>query len=294
MHPKDSAMVCFIEHLGTMRIAFCLLCVRPERHQMSFYSQLTRYGIDVFALADCNQRPYDVPDEVSLVQIEDQECKENGFFSFNTHLRKKPLCSAWDKGLFFFSRRLTEYDYVWMVEEDVFVAHVSSLLSIQVCYPSHDLICGKGELIQSDTALKGHKWMHWHKLPKLLRSPPYVSAMCCASRLSKRLLSCINSFVVEYCKMIPADLDVSNVRRLNKVIGSPFLEFSLPMLAAHNKLSIARPANIRDTVVAPAVVDYAVDDVKHYDPAYIYHPVKDHALQHLLRKQLLESSSLFM
>lgn len=281
-----------------MNIAICLLCVTPDHEQVLFYSNLSTSGFDVFVLADCNQYRGQLPANTRLLQVDDEQCTENGFHYFNPTIKHKRSCSAWDKALYWFSLKLQDYDYVWFVEEDVFVPQLSILVNLQNRYREHDLLLGRGRRLDTDEMLAKSQWVHWPKLPKQIKSPPYSMGMCCASRVSRKLLECTADFVADYNSNLPPDVASWEFSRLVSEHGVPFIEFILPTLADHNSLKTARPPELLDTVLAPrklkqqiAAGQWDPHAMESYDPTLIYHPVKDLSLQTLIRRHLRTTST---
>lgn len=279
-----------------MRVALCLLCVRPNESQATFYSGFADEGIDVFVLADCNQHIYSVPQASMLLQVPDRHCIGQGYHHFNTTIKAKRICSAWDKALFFFCKRLTGYDQVWFLEEDVFVPSISSLLMVHNSSQCEDLVsCQKSRVISSCNGISNSKWAHWNKLPKILNSPPFINSMVCISRLSRDLLNCIAEFTVRYNECNRTGIAWDDVDLVTAEIGVPFIEFTLPMLALQNGLTqISPPAFQVEATNKKLGLEISSD----YDsralksicqmisPDNIYHPIKDILLQDRLRSRL--------
>src|SRR5215471_5907734 len=104
--------------------AIVVLTVTPSDNLLEFYAGFVRLGYRVFVVIDDNNVKFDnleVKAEhagVSLIQIEDYECRRAGFFNFMAMIRKRSGCIAWDKALYYFRSRDLSSDNVWFIEDD--------------------------------------------------------------------------------------------------------------------------------------------------------------------------------
>jgi hypothetical protein len=173
----------------------CLLSVSPCIKTYNFYKSIqlhTKY--DVYIVIDNNS--YNIPDYdgvVKIIKIDNNECEKNGFKSTVLWLNNKAC--ARDKALYYFTRASIDFNYIWFIEEDVFVPSIYTIENIDKKYgEEHDLLVkGNGIIHERQT-----EW-HWNHINEQIKiEPPYANSMICAIRCSKELLNCINVYAKTY------------------------------------------------------------------------------------------------
>jgi hypothetical protein len=139
--------------------AIALLVVKPNDTWCSFINTFTS-NYKVYIIVDSNNMNIEeyrskYPD-INFIQINDAESVENGFDNSSYPISKHPI--SWDKALYYFSRKNTKHDFVWFIEEDVYIPSKDSLISLDSQYNTTDLICN-----QSGKNMDGNSdgWPHW-------------------------------------------------------------------------------------------------------------------------------------
>ena len=90
-----------------------------------------------------------------------------------------------------------------MIEEDVFIPQINTLLNIDNKYSNEDLLSMKNEI----TYEKRSDW-HWKRIFNDCRlNLPYASSMICSIRVSNKLMICIKNYV-----------DIQHIRYKYKII----------------------------------------------------------------------------
>jgi hypothetical protein len=95
---------CAVKLSGAWSDAIVVLTVTPSDDVLEFYSGFVRLGYRVFVVIDDNNFKLDNLEVkakcagVSLIQIEDYECRRASFFNFTGSLHKS--CTAWEKALY--------------------------------------------------------------------------------------------------------------------------------------------------------------------------------------------------
>jgi hypothetical protein len=135
---------------------------------------------------------YHIPDYdgiVKIIKIDNNECEKNGFKSTVLWFNNKAC--ARDKALYYFTRESIDFNYIWFIEEDVFIPSINTIANIDKKYGySHDLLVN-GHCIINE---KRTDW-HWNHINSQIQiDPPYAISMICAIRCSKELLNCINRY----------------------------------------------------------------------------------------------------
>lgn len=199
-----------------MTVAFCLLTREPTPEWLTFLEQVkevTPFKVMVM----CDNTTYKLPEQssVRIIQYSDEIVRKTGYKECNVATGSKDVI-AWDKAIFHFCEIEPFYDYVFFVEDDVFIPTPESILTIHNKY-KEDLICHcDNGFVEKD---KGdiNVW-HWRHAYGLLNLPWYAS-MVCAIRVSNALLQAMKR----------------HVNRINRI---PFLEIVWNTLAHQNNLSV--------------------------------------------------------
>ena len=230
--------------------AFCLLTFKPNDIWIDFLSKVVDY--DIYVFIDDNSMIYKSPyPNIKFIQYNDDECYNKGWYDINFFIKKD--VTAWDKALYYFSIINTSYEYVWFCEDDVFIPNMNVLTKLDNKYNNIDLIC-KEHLINDKGLDVKDGWPHWHKANTF--NLPWVHSMQCICRISNKLLSKINDYVIKNNKL-------------------EFLEILFSTLAHQNQLTIENP-NELSKITWREVFDY-----DKLDTNILYHPMKnidDHKL----------------
>ena len=173
------------------QILTCFLTVNPCELFYNFVKQLPDLS-NVYICIDDNE--YNIPNyqnEIKIIKYQNDICENEGFK--DTHSAIKGATSR-EKALYYFYKNYDiNYDYIWFIEEDVFIPNINTIQNINNKYESGDLLSAK-----NDKSYKYNmKRWHWKLVTKQLKDKfelPYVSSMICAIRCSKKLLNCIFDF----------------------------------------------------------------------------------------------------
>ncbi|UJR16564.1 hypothetical protein I4U23_003465 [Adineta vaga] len=187
-----------INTIDTASIAVCFLTVRPASQTLLFAEELAldglHYDIDVFVMVDDNSYTIQSSQSsiVTILQIPNQQCITNGYHQL-MYVDSRPInVSSWDKSLFYFCKLNTNYSFVWLIEDDVFIPSVDAFRVIhQLYWHTSDLV-----VKHVDPNLSGEResWAHWHlAYGKLV--PPWFKSMVNAVGLSRRLLETVNDYI---------------------------------------------------------------------------------------------------
>lgn len=167
-----------------MKVAVVFLTKTPQQHTIDFAKQVSK-DFDTYIVVDDEQ--YDCKDDI-FIKVTDILCELKDYVGCNisesaTHIPKKVI--AWDKFLYTFCEIKTDYDFVWVFEDDVFIYSVNSLISLNRYAEHYDLLVPNNFPKKDKTP----DW-HWrHIFDKI--DAPYYHSMVCAMGISKRALSCI-------------------------------------------------------------------------------------------------------
>jgi len=234
----------------------CLICYKPNDIWIDFLSKFTKY--DIYIVIDDNsadyKKQYSVFSNINIIQINNEECKKNGFTNMNFIMKKE--ITAWEKSIYYFSTINTEYEKVWFFEDDVFFYDEESLLHIDSTYDNSDLLSNS-----YTENVNGHKnnW-HWNSIDIRLQ-PPYYAAMVCCVRISSKLLSKIRNYANEYHTLF-------------------FLEALFPTICKVNNMKYDTPTEFKNIVYTK---NYADRDI---DKNNLFHPVKNMTKHNYYRNML--------
>ena len=174
----------------------CLLSVTPCIKTYNFFKSIklnTEY--DVYIVIDKND--YDIPGYdgvVNIIKIDNEECEKNGFKSTVLSLNNK-ACSR-DKALYYFTKKFTNYNFIWFVEEDVFIPNIYTIKNIDNKYNNfeYDLLVRRHDI----TPIKQTGWNWNHINSQIKINPPYSISMISAIRCSKKMLNSIENYAKTY------------------------------------------------------------------------------------------------
>lgn len=212
--------------------------------------------IDFFTVSDC-----EITDNyISMICVSENSYSEK-FENYknstlgNSHINKKQ--TALDKALFLFCEYFTSYDYVWLIEDDVFLPSIESLLML-------NKKCGTNDFCVPAHNEKKDEIMDWN-WPNIIGKidRPWFYSMTCAARFSRKMLECIKIYSEK-----------------NKSLF--FHEVMFNTIAEKNNLSVCCPDELK-TICWMA--DWTFDDFYNLS-GFIFHPVKNFE-QHPVIRSLL-------
>ena len=155
---------------------------------------------------------------------------------------------SWAKATFFICRLAPKYDFVWLMEEDVYIpsmASFSAMLSLSVY---KDVVI-KSLSFQNDSA----HWPHWEQAVANFPLPkPWFDSLVSVLGMSNTMITKVDDHIKEYQKM-------------------GFVEYFFPSIAAHNNLTVYNPSTL-DTIEAGW--DFTCENVNNLNMNW-FHPIKD-------------------
>lgn len=239
----------------------CFLTKTPNEKFYDFIKQLPDREY-IYICIDNND--YNIPNydgEIKIIKINNKICESEGFQ--NTHSKIKGSTSR-EKALYYFYKNNINYDYIWFIEEDVFIPTIDTIKNINNKYPDNDLLVSGHNIIYEERT----NW-HWEMVNKQLNnkiSLPYSKAMICAIRCSKKLLEHIFTYALKYKTLF-------------------FCEVMFNTIALHNNLNIKVIEELK-TIVWRKEWNKNNINIKN-----LYHPVKCIEKQYELRKYLKEGDT---
>jgi hypothetical protein len=244
-----------ITKITKMKKIICLLAVKPCEKTYNFYKNIQlNSDYDVYIVLDDVR--YQIPGDdgtITVIRVESVECKSKGFHS--TIKDMQDIVSSRDKALYYF--RDVSFDCIWILEEDVFVPSINTIIDIDNNY-SGDL------LVERDTDICNTIECGWHwrlVQHKIKIPPPYSKGMICSVRCSKQLLTYIGDYAATY--------------------NTLFIDEALfHTLSLQNNLKITAVPEM-ETIVFKN--DWRKEDIKSTN---LYHPVKNINQQYEFREYL--------
>jgi hypothetical protein len=201
------------------RSVACILCRKPHAGNLKSATDiLLNTTLDVILVVD---EPYVLPEtanrRIQVVHITDEEAVSHGFKNSCKYVsfRHKDAV-AWDKAFYYFGKLNTSYDFVWLIEDDVFIPSASLVQSVTDKYMGYDVVVGK---VIEHSCDNGKRWHYWHYITPYMPAP-YYSSRVCMTGVSKALFHAATNFI-------------TNLREI------PFIEGFIPTLAMHHQLKIA-------------------------------------------------------
>ncbi len=274
-----------------------VLTITPTNDLLEFYSGFVRLGYRVFVFIDDNNFKLDNAEVkaknsgLSLIQIEEHECRSAGFFNFNAMFRKRSGCAAWDKALYYFCCRDLSGDNVWLIEDDVFIPSHEIILTIDRKYGQADIISADNIVNKYGALDDQDGWPWWRLVPKTILPPPWAHSMVCAVRLSRKLLTALNSFIRSKTNRLRFINTVITVIKVAGLLTQKslwrkrlYIEYIFHTLALHNQLSVIKAQELSGVVYRKEW------NVSKMNSGTIYHPLKDSDLHCRYRKILNQDS----
>jgi len=234
-----------------MKNAVCIICKNPPDISMvEFYNSFNNY--DVYMVFDDNKEDYitlikkNHPhlNNINFIQMDEKKCQEAGIQYLADVGNNTSKGFGWEKGLYSFAISNTNYNHVWLLEEDVFIFDESTLINIDEKYGDKDILCNS-----SYEEGKLNEWL-W-KFISIPFNPPYYCGMMCACRLSKKYLQIIKQYA-------------SHNKRLF------FLEAFFPTLAKYSNLDVVPNPNELLTITYNSEFNY-----DKFNKTDLFHPCKD-------------------
>lgn len=235
----------------------CLLSVRPTIDTYNFFKYIKQNSsYEVLIVIDDNN--YNIPNydnEVKIIKINNQVCKKAGYYGSVLWVKDR-ACSR-DKALYYFNTNNINYNYIWFVEEDVFIPNISTIINMDNKYINDDLLCSSHEVIKE----KQNDW-HWELVNSQIKvNLPYAKSMICAIRCSKKLMNCINNYANRHKSLfldealfntlaLQNNLSVNTIPELSSIIYERFWkleEFKITNLY-HPVKNIKRQLKIRSHI----------------------------------------------
>jgi hypothetical protein len=235
--------------------ALAIVCRTPDESICAFYNTFLEY--DVFMIMDDENYNYELLEKkyknVTFIHIKESVCLEHNFKNSSYATIKKEV-TGWDKALYFFTFVRPEYEYVWFLEDDVFIYNSGTLLNLDMKFEHYDLL---SNTVYNEGKLD--EWM-WDSI-KIPFPPPYYCGMCCASRMSRNMLVSLNTYAQKYKTLF-------------------FLEACFPTIAKYFNLRVLDSPKEFQTVTYNRSWNFPED----FNKTCIFHPVKKIELHNMIRQ----------
>lgn len=251
-------------------ICIAFLTITPNKDLIDFAEKLSLY-YHIYIFIDDNNYiiDTDINSKINFIKINNKECfvanykytQEPFYLNMINNIGKS--INSWDKCMYYFCLLKTDYDYLWIFEDDVFIPSVNTIKDIDNEFTNYDLLTQRHELGTLNQALN-NEWF-WYYCSLYFKQPFYKSMVCCC-RLSKKLMMLIKDYV-----------------SLHNFL--PYHEFSFNTIAHHNNLLIGIPKQLSSSIIYR--YEWKKEDFK-IDK--IYHPVKDYDNHNFYRNFIINSS----
>jgi len=212
---------------------------------------------DVYIVVDDNTPINYSSNKIKIIQIDEKECIDNNYIKSTYRFNQD--VTGWDKAFYYFCKKVN-YDHVWFIEDDVFIANVNVLSKIDKKYPKIDMLCQNNKII-NDKFPKKNKI-----LPKLIKEKlnlKLYQTMCCAMRISKNVLKLLSSIAIKHKQLF-------------------FHEMTVLSLVIHNNLSYEVIPELKSILYRK---NWKIHTLK-VNPNKLYHPIKNMNLHKKIRDYL--------
>jgi hypothetical protein len=161
-----------------------VLIKKLDKYLINFYKKFKeKYNIEVFLISDS--------DIETCKFYENNLCIENKIRDLTLSFRKKT--TAWDRAIYFLKTQNINYNFAWIIEDDVYIKKIEYLHNIIKKYSkkNHDLI---SSYINSYEQFES--WPHWNLLENHNFKNKYYSFNCFC-RVSKNLIKHSCNYIEE-------------------------------------------------------------------------------------------------
>ena len=244
--------------------AICLLCVRPNKIHIDFFNTISNYKLFIL----CDDNNYNTNNtNIEFIKIDDNECFSSGFKNSNYFVDKNP--SAWDKVFYYFTKiNSHKYDYVWILEDDVFVPNNDAFWNLEIKYGYADLLC-RSNLCNSSK----NEWQLWNTAQN--HELPWYSSMVCCCRISNKLFEEIGKYVEEKGELFFIETMINTIANHKKLVIKEVEEFE-------NIIAKASLGN-RYRHFSNGKIIWMTKSIPNIKENFLYHPVKNIELQEVSR-----------
>ena len=262
-----------------MKYILCFLCLKPDKLFLNFINSIQNEKYQVYLCIDDNSYKIDSKYEnINVIQINNHICEEAGYKSLVGYFYNK-TCSK-DKALYYFNKNNIDYDYIWLIEDDVFIPYFDTIRNIDIKYnENNDFITQKKVIIENvQTRLLGYWWwgdqiekqfsyfkkFEKSKYKKIFYEKDLSKNMTCAIRLSKKFMKIIDDFVTYHKKLFMDELFFINI-------------------AIFENLKIKYIPELKNITWVQDVNEWPFEKI---EIDKLYHPIKNHSVQEDYRKKL--------
>jgi hypothetical protein len=249
--------------------AVFFLTLTPSNSTLDFASEISKY-IETYVVVDNPE--YNTKQNINKVKILKTDLEESVFkvkilktdsskYKGINHVIRKPITS-WDKVMYFLCEKLKHIDFAYIIEDDVFVPSVKSLINMIDKYHNYDLVTA-----DNVSYFDSKTWPHWKKIkPQTLQDFEYKNlykSMVAMMGISRRLLNVVKLYNTAY----------KHMEFLEMFFNSLCYMMGLKQISAPELQNIVWRRN------------WNAEDIH---DGFFYHPIKDFEVQEKLRSEILQ------
>ena len=250
------------------KILKCFLTVKPGKLFYDFVKKLPEQENIYICIDDDQHIIPNYDGEIKIIKENADECHKHGFHSSICWFPNRS--ASRDKALYFLYKNQIYFDYIWFVEEDVFIPTIMTIQNIDSQYPNPDLLVSKHD-ISYEYKTDNH-WDWWSTVYKQVDNnitPPFAKSMICAIRCSKQLLQLVFDYAVQHKTLF-----------LDEVLFNT--------LALQNNLHVQTIVELENILFKK---HWTETDIK---ATHLYHPVKNIDIQYQYREKMISPSNYFI
>jgi len=215
-----------------MNIAYAFLTKIPNITLIKFAESIyDKHKIDIYILTDDEIFIVPSSEKIEYIKTNPDTCRDNNICCLeetefeNTKIKDKTKVSLWDKSIYYFTHVNTAYDYVWFIDDKVFIPSDDTIINIDNKYYAYDLLTTRNNISKDYENYQGDQGIWYWKYAIQIFDFPCYSSITKACRMSKTLLSKIKDHAME-----------------NGFI--PFYEFSFNTIAMKSGLGVCCPQEL--------------------------------------------------
>jgi len=251
-----------------------ILCKTPDEIHLEFWKQfLSKYKENYSIFFICDDNEFIIPPffrseykDINIIQLLDKECSDLGYRKSCYATIKNKEVTSWDKCLYYFNHINLDYNYLWILEDDVFIPTIDAIPNIDMKY-YNDLLSPQFVINTEGISSKKNRWtnLHVNIMKDSNISLPWARSMACAIRLSNSFLKIVNQDIQDRKEVL-------------------FIECIFFTIALHKNISRALPPELAS--ILWKVKNSGAWSVHDINIRNLYHPVKYAPSQAIYRDKI--------
>jgi hypothetical protein len=142
-----------------MKTVIAFLTKTPSEDLLKFANEISEF-FDIYVIIDDNNYKCKKNNFINLIQIDNDECKKHSFVFLETQYNdtSDKNIYSWEKAIYYFNYINTDFDYVWFIEDDVFISSIEAIIKLENKCDNYDLVCAANDKGLIETSKNTWMW----------------------------------------------------------------------------------------------------------------------------------------